>query len=105
MILLDSCPICLSSDLQKKFNCTDHSTSKEKFTIVSCETCDFKFTNPRPKDKSLGSYYKSDKYISHTNNKKGLFNWMYHTVRKYSITTKLNLLKKISKNKNHLDIG
>ena len=105
MILLDSCPICLSSDLQKKFNCTDHSTSKEKFTIVSCETCDFKFTNPRPKDKSLGSYYKSDKYISHTNNKKGLFNWMYHTVRKYSITTKLNLLKKISKNQNHLDIG
>ena len=105
MILLDSCPICLSSDLQKKFNCTDHSTSKEEFTIVSCETCDFKFTNPRPKDKSLGSYYKSDKYISHTNNKKGLFNWMYHTVRKYSITTKLNLLKKISKNKNHLDIG
>ena len=105
MILLDSCPICLSSDLQKKFNCTDHSTSKEKFTIVSCETCDFKFTNPRPKDKSLGSYYKSDKYISHTNNKKGLFNWMYHTVRKYSITTKLNLLKKISKRKNHLDIG
>ena len=105
MILLDGCPICLSSDLQKKFNCTDHSTSKEKFTIVSCETCDFKFTNPRPKDKSLGSYYKSDKYISHTNNKKGLFNWMYHTVRKYSITTKLNLLKKISKNKNHLDIG
>ena len=30
---------------------------------------------------------------------------MYHTVRKYAIGTKLNLLKKTSKNKNHLDIG
>ena len=44
-------------------------------------------------------------YISHTNNTKGFFNWMYHTVRKYAIGTKLNLLKKTSKNKNHLDIG
>tara|TARA_B110000967_G_scaffold202994_1_gene242824 strand:+ start:439 stop:1323 length:885 start_codon:yes stop_codon:yes gene_type:complete len=105
MILLDNCPICLSGDLKNKFNCKDHSTSKEKFTIVSCETCDFKFTNPRPKDNSLGNYYKSEKYISHTNNKKGLFNWMYHTVRKYSIISKLNLLQKVSNNKSHLDIG
>ena len=105
MILLSNCPICSSSNLLKKLDCTDHSTSKKKFIIVSCETCDFTFTNPRPKDNSLGEYYKSDMYISHTNNTKGLFNWMYHTVRKYAIGTKLNLLKKTSKNKNHLDIG
>ena len=105
MILLSNCPICSSSNLLKKLDCTDHSTSKKKFTIVSCETCDFTFTNPRPKDSALGEYYKSDMYISHTNNTKGFFNWMYHTVRKYAIGTKLNLLKKTSKNKNHLDIG
>ena len=105
MILLGNCPHCSGSNLLKKFDCIDHSTSKEKFTIVSCETCDFSFTNPRPKENSLGEYYKSDMYISHTNNTKGLFNWMYHTVRKYAIGTKLNLLKRISKNKNHLDIG
>jgi len=105
MILLDKCPICSGSNLLKKLDCIDHSASKEKFTIVSCETCDFTFTNPRPKDDSLEKYYKSDMYISHTNNTKGLFNWMYHTVRKYAIVTKLNLLKKTSKNKNHLDIG
>ena len=105
MILLNNCPICSGDNLLKKLDCIDHSTSKEKFTIVSCETCDFTFTNPRPKDDSLGEYYKSDMYISHTNNSKGLFNWMYHTVRKYAIGTKLNLLKRTSKNKNHLDIG
>ena len=105
MILLDNCPVCSDGNLLKKLDCIDHSTSKEKFTIVSCETCDFTFTNPRPKDNSLGEYYKSEMYISHTNNTKGLFNWMYHTVRKYAIGTKLNLLKRTSKNKNHLDIG
>jgi len=105
MILLDNCPVCSGSNLLNKLDCLDHSTSKEKFTIVSCETCDFTFTNPRPKDDSLAEYYKSDMYISHTNNTKGLFNWMYHTVRKHAIGTKLNLLKRTSKNKNHLDIG
>jgi len=105
MILLSNCPICSSSNLLKKLDCTDHSTSKKKFIIVSCETCDFTFTNPRPKDNALGEYYKSDMYISHTNNTRGFFNWMYQTVRKYAIGTKLNLLKKTSKKKNHLDIG
>ena len=105
MILLVNCPACSGSNLLNKLDCIDHSTSKEKFTIVSCETCDFTFTNPRPKDNSLEKYYKSDMYISHTNNTKGLFNWMYHIVRKYAIRTKLELLKKTSKNKNHLDIG
>ena len=105
MILLSNCPICSGDNLLKKLDCVDHSTSKEKFTIVSCETCEFTFTNPRPKEDSLAEYYKSDMYISHTNNTKGLFNWMYHKVRQHAIGTKLNLLKKTSKNKNHLDIG
>jgi len=105
MISLNNCPICSGTNLLRKLECLDYSTSKEEFTIVSCETCDFTFTNPRPKDNSLAEYYKSDMYISHTNNTKGLFNLMYHTVRKYAIRTKLSLLKRISKNKNHLDIG
>ena len=105
MILLDNCPLCTGNNLLKKLDCIDHSASKEKFTIVSCETCDFTFTNPRPDDDSLSEYYKSDTYISHTNNTKGMFNWIYHTVRKYAIRTKLNLLKRISRNKNHLDVG
>jgi ubiquinone/menaquinone biosynthesis C-methylase UbiE len=105
MILLDKCPVCSSQKLIRKIECIDHSTSKEKFTIDSCETCDFTFTNPRPKEESLGEYYESDMYISHTNNTKGLFNWMYQTIRKYAIGTKVALLKKISPTGKHLDIG
>jgi SAM-dependent methyltransferase len=105
MILLDKCPVCLNKNLAKKLHCTDHTSSKEKFTIVSCETCDFTFTNPRPKDKSLGEYYKSEMYISHTNSSKGLFNWMYQSVRKYAIGTKLTLLKSVTNFGYHLDVG
>ena len=105
MILLDKCPVCLNKNLANKLYCTDHTASKEKFTIVSCETCDFTFTNPRPKDESLGDYYKSDMYISHTNSSKGLFNWLYQTVRKYAIRTKLTLLKSVTDFGCHLDVG
>ncbi len=105
MILLDKCPACKGNKINKKLDCIDHSTSKETFTIVSCETCDFTFTNPRPKDENLGEYYKSDMYISHTNNKKGLFNWLYQTIRNYAIGSKLNLLKSVSRKGKHLDIG
>jgi SAM-dependent methyltransferase len=105
MILLNRCLVCNGQKLVKKIDCIDHSTSKEKFTLVSCETCNFTFTNPRPKDESLGEYYKSDMYISHTNNTKGLFNWMYQTVRNYAIGTKVTLLKSVKKSGTHLDLG
>ena len=105
MILLNRCLVCNGQKLVKKIDCIDHSTSKEKFTLVSCETCNFTFTNPRPKDESLGEYYKSDMYISHTNNTKGLFNWMYQTVRDYAIGTKVTLLKSVKKSGTHLDVG
>ena len=104
-MLLNRCLVCNGQKLVKKIDCIDHSTSKEKFTLVSCETCNFTFTNPRPKDESLGEYYKSDMYISHTNNTKGLFNWMYQTVRDYAIGTKVTLLKSVKKSGTHLDVG
>jgi len=105
MIELSSCPICNGRDFSKIFNCKDHSTSKENFTIVCCNNCDFTFTNPRPKEDDLGKYYISEKYISHTNTSKGLFEILYQIVRKYAIWKKLKLLESIAKSKNHLDIG
>ena len=105
MILLDKCPVCSGNSLDKLLECNDFTTSKENFTIVSCGTCDFTFTNPRPLNENLGNYYKSDMYISHTNNSKGLFNWLYQTIRNYAVGTKVALLKSITKEGTHLDIG
>ena len=105
MIALGSCPICKGKEFVKKLDCKDYSVSKELFTIVSCETCGFIFTTPRPLDKDLEKYYISDVYISHTNQKSGIFNWLYQTVRKHAINRKLCLLKKIATKGAHLDIG
>ncbi|MAW21391.1 MAG: methyltransferase [Flavobacteriales bacterium] len=105
MILLDSCPICKKKNLKKKLNCIDHSASNEEFTIVSCGTCDFVFTNPRPKDENLTHYYNSNNYISHANLSSGLFNWTYQRIRAFAIKLKISLLKSVSKKGHHLDIG
>jgi len=105
MILLDKCPVCSGNNLDKLLECNDFTTSKENFTIVSCGTCDFTFTNPRPLNENLGNYYKSDMYISHTNNSKGIFNWLYQTIRNYAVGNKVALLKSITKEGTHLDIG
>lgn len=105
MIYLNQCPLCKSKKFVKKLVCIDHSKSKESFNIVSCETCDFTITNPRPLDDNLSNYYKSKTYISHTNSRQGLFNWLYQIVRKYTITSKVRFIKKINKKGVHLDIG
>lgn len=105
MIELTKCPSCDSRNVTAYISCIDYTMSEEKFTIVSCETCDFKFTSPRPHDEKLGDYYKSDNYISHTNNKVGLFNKLYHFARKISINIKLRLIKDDASGKKILDIG
>ena len=76
MIQLKKCPVCESNKLNVFMLCKDFSVSQENFTIVSCETCGFKFTNPMPRKNEIGKYYDSDKYISHTNSKKGLFGFL-----------------------------
>jgi len=85
--------------------CKDHTASKEIFNIVSCETCSFTMTNPRPNTEKIGKYYDSEMYISHTNNSKGIFNWTYQKIRRYAIKQKIALLKKESAKGSHLDIG
>ena len=90
---LNSCPVCSGGNFSNLLVCNDYSTSKEDFTIVSCNSCDFTFTNPRPTDEDLGKYYLSDKYISHTNTSKGFFEKLYHIVREYAIGQKIKFIK------------
>ena len=66
---LEQCPVCNGKDIIPFLKTKDYSTSKEYFYIVSCETCGFSATSPRPYSKDLDRYYISESYISHTNNK------------------------------------
>ena len=105
MISIKECPICIKSKFRHEIKTIDFTKSKETFSIVSCETCGFLFTNPRPSPENIGEYYDSSSYISHTNNKKGLFNTLYHIIRKHTVKKKRILLEKITTGRNHLDIG
>ncbi len=89
----------------KNLNCKDFTVSRETFSIVKCENCGFKFTNPRPENDKLGDYYKSETYISHSNTKKGFINYTYQIVRKYTLLKKLQLISKYFKTGALLDIG
>ncbi len=102
---LSNCPICNSNQFSPFLDCIDHTVSRETFTIVQCNSCGFKFTNPRPDENKFGDYYKSEDYISHSNTSKGFVNSAYQTVRKYTLLKKLQLVSRYFKTGKVLDIG
>jgi ubiquinone/menaquinone biosynthesis C-methylase UbiE len=83
----------------------DYFLTNEDFSIVKCKACGFRYTNPRPTEETIGGYYNSDEYISHSNAKRGFINSVYQIVRNYSINKKVNLVKKYQKQGKVLDIG
>lgn len=105
MKTISQCIVCGSTQYSPFLTCKDYTVSKENFTIVSCNDCGFKFTNPRPEDSVLGNYYKAEEYISHTNTKKGLVNKLYHLVRTRTLKKKLNLVHSYVSRGTILDYG
>lgn len=101
------CPVCGEKRFKDVLRAVDHNYSGDKFKIVCCKNCGFKFTNPRPIEASISQYYKSENYISHTSSNKGIFNKAYLAVRNYQFRNKLKIINSLStnKNKNILDIG
>ncbi|MBS7230477.1 class I SAM-dependent methyltransferase [Flavobacterium psychroterrae] len=84
----------------------DHSVSKEIFDLYHDETLDMLITSPQPDLQNLGRYYESEDYISHTDNKRSLFEKAYHFVKNIALKNKLNLINgEQSKKGRILDIG
>ena len=54
------------------------------------------FTQDVPGQDSIGAYYKSEKYISHTDTNQGLVNNLYHQVRKRTLRQKQQLVQKVT---------
>jgi 2-polyprenyl-3-methyl-5-hydroxy-6-metoxy-1,4-benzoquinol methylase len=55
---------------------------------------------------NLGKYYESEDYISHTDNKRSLFEKLYHFIKNIALKNKLNLINTLQPNKGRiLDIG
>ena len=105
MLILENCLVCGSTHFDPFLLCKDYTVSQEKFSIVSCKNCGFKFTNPRPDNSVLGNYYKAESYVSHTNSKKGIVNKLYHAVRSYTLKSKVQLIEEFVSRGTILDYG
>ena len=102
-----NCPLCHSGGISKALGAKDHTVSGETFAIWECAACTARFTQDVPDAANIGSYYRSENYISHTNTKRGLVNKLYHRVRKITLAQKRTLIKKVTglDTGNLLDIG
>ena len=94
-ITINTCPICGSSEIEKAFDIVDHFSTKETFPICDCGSCGFRFTNNFPSEDTIGKYYNSPDYISHSDTKEGLINHLYHFFRNQMLKKKVNLVSKL----------
>ncbi len=84
----------------------DYSVSKETFDLYLDETLDLLITHPQPSLENLGKFYESEDYISHTDNKRSLFEKLYHFIKSIALKNKLNLINSLQLHKGQiLDIG
>jgi 2-polyprenyl-3-methyl-5-hydroxy-6-metoxy-1,4-benzoquinol methylase len=103
--MLTTCPLCGSAALTKLIQSKDYTLTGETFNIDRCKICDFAFTNPRPAVENLGKYYETEKYISHSNKSKSLFDRIYFIARNINLNNKKNLIEQYKKVGNVLDFG
>ena len=84
----------------------DHSVSKETFDLYHDESLDMLITFPQPSLENLGKYYESEDYISHTDNKRSLFEKLYHFIKNIALKNKLHLINLLHPGRGYiLDIG
>ncbi|MHA4846210.1 class I SAM-dependent methyltransferase [Flavitalea antarctica] len=92
IIHFQHCPACSSASIKPVLTVADHSVSKEKFEIWECAACGLRFTQDVPDQDSIGRYYQSSQYISHSNTKAGVVNKLYHLVRNFTLGQKKRLI-------------
>ena len=91
-----ACPICGSDKIEHYLKAIDHTVSQKGFSIWKCSSCNGMFTQDVPNQESIGSYYKSENYISHTDTNQGLVNQLYHRVRRRTLVQKQQLVSKVT---------
>jgi len=107
MVNHNQCPACKSIDIFPKLEAQDYTVSNEKFSIWHCANCSIRFSQDVADQNSIGKYYKSDNYISHSDTKSGLVNSLYHSIRKFTLLLKRKLIQNQTQLKSGtiLDIG
>ncbi|MBW6491464.1 MAG: class I SAM-dependent methyltransferase [Lentimicrobium sp.] len=104
-IHLPPCEICDNESFTFLSDIKDHFLSGEIFSLYKCNSCGLISTFPAPAEFDLPKYYLSEKYISHSARPESLFEFLYQTIRKYTLKHKAKLVSKYAGGKNLLDIG
>jgi len=87
-------------------SCKDHTVSGEEFQLILDTENDLLITTPKPDLEKLPNYYKSEKYISHTDSKNSITDKVYQQIKKRMLAKKLNWIGKYFPEKGKLlDIG
>lgn len=102
-----SCPACEGKRVQHKYDIPDYSVSKDVFPVWICLDCKLMFTQDIPDADTIGPYYQSNAYVSHTDTREGLVNRLYHVVRNFTLNTKRKLISRYTNRKTGslLDVG
>ncbi len=106
-ISLSVCPACDSPSVYPALSAKDYTVSGERFEIWHCDDCTLRFTQNCPNTDSIGQYYQSDNYVSHSDTAKGFINQLYHIIRNYTLRSKRLLVQKVTQQKTGtlLEIG
>lgn len=88
------------------FVCKDYTVSHKFFELRRDVKLDLLSTFPKPEKENLPEFYKSEKYISHTDSKNTVFEKVYQRVKSFMLQKKLNWLEQEKEGRgNLLDIG
>ncbi len=86
--------------------CRDFTVSGERFQLFYNEEWEMLITYPQPESSKLPVYYKSDKYISHTDSRDSITDKIYQYIKGKMIQKKLKWIRKKYPQKGRiLDIG
>lgn len=83
----------------------DHFLTQEEFVLQYNFKYGYLETSPQPSLDQLSIYYKNEDYISHTDSKRNIIEFLYHLIKRYSLNKKLKLINSISEKGNLLDVG
>lgn len=85
----------------------DFTVSGKEFTLLECTNCSLRFTQDVPDAASIGEYYQSENYISHSDTSKGLINSLYKKIRSRTLSQKRKLVESVTGKKTGkiLDVG
>lgn len=89
-----SCPVCGSTNIVSALHAKDYTVSHNEYEIMHCNDCTVRFTQDVPDTQNIGSYYKSEEYVSHTDTQKGFINKLYHIIRERTLKKKVQIISK-----------